>query len=579
MNTGAIDAVLARYPEPDRGQVLPILEDVQDVAGHLSKDVLTYVGERIKVPVAELYGVVTFYTMLTTEPRGRHHIQVCDGPVCELFGAGEVLAAVRDATGARGDGPSPDGAFSVEAVPCLGACDRCPAMVVDRDDHMGVRPADILALLGRYGRDEAVSPTFRPSATNARSHPRVVMSGCGVGDPASLEDYRSHGGFAALEKALERMTPEEIIGEVKASELVGRGGAAFPTGLKWEGGANAPGDPKYVICNADESEPGTFKDRMLLESAPFRVLEAMAICARAIGARGGYVYIRGEYPKAIDRMSHAIGAAYEANLLGERILGSEMRFDVELRKGAGAYICGEETALFASIEGGRGEPRAKPPFPTVAGLWQKPTVINNVETFSAIPAIIQNGGAWYTGFGVERSRGTRLFCLSGHIARPGVYEVEMGMPLRKLVEEIGGGITGGGKLGGILMGGAAGSFIGSEHLDVPLTHQDLAAIGSTLGSGAVMVFDDGVDLWRVALNLARFFRHESCGKCFPCQLGTQRQVELVERLAGGDGTREDAELVTELGLMMRDASLCGLGQTAANPILSLLERQGAPGAA
>ena len=576
MNTQAIDAALTRYPEPDRGQVLPILEDVQEVAGHLSKEVLTYVSERIKVPVAELYGVVTFYSMLTTEPRGRHHVQVCDSPICELSGAHQVLARVREVTGARGDGPSPDGAFSVEAVPCLGACDRCPAMLVDRDAYMEVSAAAVPDLLGRYRRGEAARPTVAPPATNDGAEPRVVLAGAGVVDPESLEDYRAHGGLVALEKALEQMTPEEIIGEVKASGLVGRGGAAFPTGVKWEGAANAPGSPKYVICNADESEPGTFKDRMILERDPFRVLEAMAICARAVGASQGYVYIRGEYPSAIDRMSGAIEASHEAGVLGEAILGSDLSFNVELRKGAGAYVCGEETALFASIEGERGEPRAKPPFPTVSGLWQKPTVINNVETFGAIPPIIQNGGAWYASFGVERSSGTRVFCLSGHIARPGVYEVELGTPLRTLVEEIGGGVPGGRKLGAILMGGAAGTFIGPEHLDVPLTHQDLTAIGSTLGSGAVMVFDDGVDLWRVALNLARFFRHESCGKCFPCQLGTQRQVELVERLAGGSGTREDAELVTELGLVMRDASLCGLGQTAANAIRSLLERQGAP---
>ena len=363
-----------------------------------------------------------------------------------------------------------------------------------------------------------------------------------------------------------------MIREVLASNLVGRGGAAFPTGRKWEAVAKAPARPHYVVCNADESEPGTFKDRLLMEGDPFAIIEGMTIAAHATDSRRGYVYIRGEYPLAARRMASAIEAARRAGLLGHNILGSGLDFDIELRRGAGAYICGEETALFNSIEGKRGEPRNKPPFPVHVGLFGKPTVVNNVETLANIPLIVTDGGAVYAGVGTTGSSGPKLFCVCGHVHRPGLYEVPFGRTLGNLIE-MAGGVPGGKPIRAILLGGAAGMFVGPEKLDVPLTFEATRAIGATLGSGVVMVFDDTVDMAGILARIAAFFRDESCGQCVPCRVGTVRQEELLARLRSGKtlGSRTgELALLKEIGQAMRDASICGLGQTASNAIESAL---------
>jgi NADH-quinone oxidoreductase subunit F len=413
-----------------------------------------------------------------------------------------------------------------------------------------------------------------------------LLARIGIVDPSSLEDYRAHGGYRALANAM-AMGPEATIREVSDSKLVGRGGAAFPTGRKWAAVAAQAAQPHYVVCNADESEPGTFKDRVLMEADPFAVVEAITIEGFATGASRGYLYIRGEYPLAEARLAAAVEAARAGGFLGDDVAGSGWAFDIELRRGAGAYICGEETALFESIEGKRGEPRNKPPFPVEVGLFGKPTAINNVETLVNVLLILGDGdgadeahgvdethgvggGARYAATGTEGSAGPKLFCLCGHVGRPGVYEVPFGTTLRELLE-LGGGVPGGKAIRAILLGGAAGVFVGPDALDVPLTFEGTRAIGATLGSGVVMVFDETADLVGTLRRIAAFFRDESCGQCVPCRVGTVRQEELLARLADGAAVRtrdEELVLLAVVGRAMRDASICGLGQAASSAIES-----------
>ncbi len=399
----------------------------------------------------------------------------------------------------------------------------------------------------------------------------LLLTRCGRVNPYSLEDYEQAGGYLALRKALQD-DPEAVVTEVKASRLWGRGGAAFPAGIKWEAVANSSVPEKYVVCNADESEPGTFKDRKLLEEDPFSIVEAVTIAGYAVGALRGYIYLRGEYFQAHEIMLNALGTARRSGYLGESVLDSNFSFDIQLRSGAGAYICGEETALFNSIEGFRGEPRMKPPYPTTHGLFQKPTLINNVETLANIPHIVERGGDWYASMGTEESTGVKLFSVSGHVQRPGVYEVEFGLPLRTLIYDLAGGPRHGRELQAVLCGGAAGSFVGPEDIDVALDSEAFRNMGSTLGSGAIMVFDETADLLEVSCRLARFFAHESCGKCVPCRVGTQRQLEVLERVVHGGGRPGDAQTLRDLAQVMQDASICGLGQTASTAVLSALDR-------
>ena len=372
------------------------------------------------------------------------------------------------------------------------------------------------------------------------------------------------------------MGPDAVVREMIEARLLGRGGAAFPTGKKWEAllTQREQGRTHYVVCNADESEPGTFKDRIVMEGDPFAVLEGMTIAGLATGAQKGYIYLRGEYPLAGERVAHAIQAARAKGLLGDNILGRGLRFDIELRRGAGAYICGEETALFNSIEGHRGEPRNKPPFPTQAGLFRQPTVVNNVETLINVPEIIRMGGAAYARIGTGNSTGYRLFCVSGHIARPGVYEVSFGATLRSVIE-LAGGVGGNGRLQAILLGGAAGGFVSPKELDTPLTFEGTRAIGTTLGSGVIMPLDDSTDLQQILLRIAAFFRHESCGQCVPCRVGVVRQEETLTRLIDRrplGSPAEEISMLREMGQAMRDASICGLGQTASSALESALNR-------
>jgi NADH-quinone oxidoreductase subunit F len=395
----------------------------------------------------------------------------------------------------------------------------------------------------------------------------------GVADPNSLDSYRSHGGYAALRGAIE-IGPEGVLREMNDSKLLGRGGAGFPAGRKWEAVARAPARPHYFVCNADESEPGTFKDRVLMENDPFAVVEATTIAGYATGCEQGYIYIRGEYPDAAQRLANAIAQARSRGLLGDNVMGQGFRFELELRRGAGAYICGEETAMLNSIEGYRGEPRNKPPFPAQVGLFDKPTVINNVETLVNVLDIVRDGGPAFAAIGTPGSTGPKLFCLSGCVARPGVYEVDFGMTLRQLLE-LAGGVRQQRKLQAVLLGGAAGVFVTPDELDMPLTFEAARARNATLGSGVVMVFDDTIDLKAILRRIAAFFRDESCGQCVPCRVGTVRQEELLQRLQSDRvlGSRQDEmALRAEIGQVMRDASICALGQTAASAIESALAK-------
>jgi NADH-quinone oxidoreductase subunit F len=557
---------LAELAPQGRSALLPALHAAQALYGHLPEPVAAEVGRLLRVPLADVYGVIEFYSLFYTKPVGKTVLHVCTDPTCEMAGGEQVLGAICRRLGVQPGETSADGAddlgtFTVERAPCLGLCEHAPALLV------GGSP------IGRAAPDQAdrlaQGQGYRPEGM-IYGEGRILTANCGQGRRTILDEYLARGGYRGLRKAL-GMAPEAVIGEVKASGLVGRGGAAFPTGLKWEGAAQASGETKYVVCNADESEPGTFKDRVLLEEDPQRTLEGMLIAACAIGAPKGYIYVRGEYPQAYRALEAAVKEARQAGYLGPDVLGSGFAFEIELRLGAGAYICGEETALFESIEGKRGFPRVKPPFPTTHGLFGQPTVINNVETLCNVPYILEHGAEAYRQIGTGKSPGTKLFCLSGDVTRPGLYETPFGVSLRHLLEDLAGGVRGGRKLQAILFGGAAGAFATPDQLDVEMSFEGLRAAGLPLGSGVVLVIDESRDLRQVLRGLGRFFAHESCGKCYPCQLGTQRQYEILQRVADGAVLPGDGERLADVGWTMSDASICGLGQTAASATLSALK--------
>ncbi len=589
-----------------RDLLLPVLHALQDRVGQISQPGLNYVCKRLSVPPAEAYGVATFYALFATKPRPAAVAHVCDDIACRLAGAEAVCADLARSLGPAG-AASPDGRMTWLRSPCLGLCELAPAAMFTIAGETPIRelaaPIDAAGVVARLERATSggsgpvgSSPAVgsAPAVTTSAAQPGpdrdaayasvpqmgepelVLLRRVGIVDPASLDDYRANRGYQALEQAL-AMGPEATIKEVTDARLMGRGGAAFPTGRKWAAVAARPEQPHYVVCNADESEPGTFKDRVLMEHDPFALIEAMTIEGFATGAARGYLYIRGEYPLAEARLQAAIDAARAAGYLGEHVGGSDFAFDIEIRRGAGAYICGEETALFESIEGKRGEPRNKPPFPVEFGLFGKPTAINNVETLVNVLSILEagpGGGERFATIGTEGSTGHKLFCLSGHVGRPGVYEVPFGTTLGQLLE-LGGGVPDGRAIRAILLGGAAGVFVGPDVLDTPLTFEGTRAIGATLGSGVVMVFDETADLVGTLRRIAAFFRDESCGQCVPCRVGTVRQEELLVRLADGVVVRsreEELVLLADIGRTMRDASICGLGQTASSAIESVFRQ-------
>ncbi|MFE2046147.1 NAD(P)H-dependent oxidoreductase subunit E [Streptomyces sp. NPDC059477] len=555
-----------------RDLLLPGLHAINDRVGWISDGALDYLCRRLTVPPAEAYGVATFYAMFSVRPRPATVLHVCTDLACAAAGAPELCAGIEARLGQPGSG------VHVEHSPCLGLCERAPAALAIRaGDPVRTAvsaPATVeTAVLAATAPDSAPpEPPAALAVPQAGSPELVLLRRVGVVDPASLDDYRAYGGYAALRQAF-RLGPAGVIREVTDSGLVGRGGAAFPTGRKWQATASQPDHPHYVVCNADESEPGTFKDRVIMEGDPYALIESMTIAAYATGAHLGYLYLRGEYPRALARLEHAISQARARGLLGDDILGQGYAFDIEIRRGAGAYICGEETALFNSIEGYRGEPRSKPPFPVEKGLFGKPTVENNVETLVNVLPILTMGGQAYAAVGTGRSTGPKLFCVAGSVERPGIYELPFGATLGELLELA--GVREG--LRAVLLGGAAGGFVRPDETDIPLTFEGTREAGTTLGSGVVLAFDGTVPLPRLLLRIAEFFRDESCGQCVPCRVGTVRQEEALGRIVARTGADAagDIALLREVGRAMRDASICGLGQTAWNAVESAIDRLGA----
>ncbi len=532
-----------------RHLLLPTLHAVNDRVGWISQPAIDYIAVRLNVAPAEIYGVASFYALFSMEERPTRQVHVCVDLVCRSNGG------LTEADLPPGAHPSP----------CLGLCERAPAaFVIDAGSpvrqHVAghVTAVDVRSWVGT----ETPGPEApRLAAVPQAGHPSLVLlDRAGRVDPLDIEAYIADGGFGALDRARE-MGAEAVIAEVSTSGLVGRGGAAFPTGRKWDAVRTQPAFPHYLICNADESEPGTFKDRALIENDPFALIEAMSIAAFATGCEHGYVYLRGEYPRAFGTLQSALASARRQGVIGDG-------FDITVVKGAGAYICGEETAIFNSIEGYRGEPRNKPPFPVEVGVFGKPTVVNNVETLMNIPSIVLGGGSAYAASGTEGSAGRRLFCLSGAVVTPGVYEVEYGVTLRELID-LAGGLRAGSDVQAVLLGGAAGGYVGPNDLDLRLTMEDTRAVGATLGSGVVMVLDQHVDMVDQLQRVAAFFRDESCGQCVPCRVGTVRQEEAIARLAAGS-RNGDLDLLRDVGQAMKDASICGLGQTAYNAIESAI---------
>ena len=552
---------LAEFALQGQTALLPALHAAQQIYGYLPEPVVVEIAQALKVPLSETYGVIDFYTLFYSQPVGKMVIHVCRDPACAMAGADGVFKMLTQRVDLIQEGNTEQKTVTLERAPCLGLCEHAPAMLVQ---------GTALGNTGSATWEELVSGKNEPLHSLLGGAIHKLTANCGHAKTTTLKEYIAGGGYNALQKALQTNT-FDIISEVKASGLVGRGGAAFPTGAKWEGAYLAAGEPKYVVCNADEAEPGTFKDRVMMEDDPHRILEGLIIAAYTIGAKKGYWYIRGEYEFSYRVVQHAVEEARQAGYLGRNILNSGFSFDVELRQGAGAYICGEETALFESIEGKRGFPRIKPPFPTTNGLFGKPTIINNVETLCNIPLILLEGAQVYRQTGTEKSPGPKLFCISGDVVYPGLYEVPFGFPLRRLLYELAGGIRPGHIFQAALLGGAAGAFATEKNLDVRLSFEDLRSAGLPLGSGMITVLDETRDLRDLLLRLGRFFVEESCGKCFPCQIGTQRQYEILQRIGSGQPQPGDMQRLQDVGLTMTDSSLCGLGQTAASAVLSAMQ--------
>ena len=553
---------LRRQGVSRRTLLLPVLHALRDEVGYISEGAVQEISEQMEVPRADIYGVASFYALLPTEPQPASTVHVCVDMACRFAGGKQLLEEVRSEVDA--------GEVAVHESPCLGQCENAPAVYIEKTEESRASITDatspnVIELLNvdspQAGVKDSSNSTLRAYSIGEALLLRRIINAT----PPTLAGY---GDFLALRAALENGS-EWVLENIEASQLRGRGGAAFPAAVKWRAVAEAQETVCYVVANADESEPGTFKDRLLMENDPFALIEAMAIAGFATEAQKGYIYVRDEYPLACARIEQACREAQTAGLLGEDPAGGDFSFHIELRRGAGAYICGEETALFNSIEGYRGEPRNKPPFPTESGLFGKPTLVNNVETFANIPLILNEGAQAFAQIGTEQSRGTRLFCVSGGCEHPGTYEAPLGTPLSDLLEAAGAADN-----PRVLLGGAAGAFASQDQQDIPLSFEHTTAASLTLGSGAVIVIDSKADMGDLLGRITDFFADESCGQCVPCRVGTVRQQESVARLRTNGHNASELDLPSELALLddldavMTDASICGLGQTAASAIRS-----------
>jgi NADH:ubiquinone oxidoreductase subunit F (NADH-binding)/NADH:ubiquinone oxidoreductase subunit E len=561
-----------------KGGLLPALHAVQGLCGNwLPMEALQLVSQGMDIPYPYLYGVISFYTMFSPTPRGQYLIRMCESPPCHIWGADDLLEGLQAELGIKVGETTRDGLFTLEPTACLGVCEVSPAMQINEVVFGRLTPERLKNIIADYRAGKTVDYRTLPRTTNPLSdYPvsgdeLVLLANVDRIDPLSLDAYLEQGGYAALKKAL-AMSQEEVVNTVKDSGLRGRGGAGFPTGLKWSFTRPNPNSPKYIVCNADEGEPGTIKDRYLMEGDPHRVLEGMAIAGYAVGASGGYIYVRGEYYLSMYRLQKAIEDATARNLLGDHILGSGFSFHIQVQTGGGSYVCGEETALIESIEGERGNPRVKPPFPGVVGVWNKPTIVNNVESLASVPSILMHGSEWYKSKGTEDARGTKIFQVVGHVHKPGIVEANLGMTVRQLIDKYGGGVREGHKYKACQTGGSSFGFFLDEQLDTPMEYKAMAMAEGALGSGTMLVMDDTTCVVDVVRSILYFFQHESCGFCLPCRRGTRVLYELISKVAAGRGARADLDRMISLSQVMVDSSNCALGMSPYFFVKTTIER-------
>ena len=568
-----VDEIIARHQDQP-GALIPTLQEVQEAVGYLPPEVQERIAAGLNIQGSEVFGAMSFYSMFTWKPKGKHVIRLCESPPCHVVGAENMLHLLQQELGVGVGETTADGLFSLELSACLGVCEVAPAMQINEVVVGNLTPAKIKQVLVDYRNGKAVDHRQLPYSTmdfriyKQSPYELILLDNVGVIDPNKIEDYVAKGGYETLKKVVTTMTPEQVVEEVKTSGLRGRGGAGFPAGLKWSFTRPLPVDQKYVICNADEGEPGTIKDRYIMEGDPHKVLEGTAIAGFAVGANKGFIYVRGEYYLSKHRLNQAIEQARAKGFLGEKLFGTDFSFDIEVRSGFGCYICGEETALIESIEGKRGYPRAKPPFPGIAGLWNKPSIVNNVESLAAVPAILAKGGEWYKSLGTADTTGTKIYQVLGHVKTPQIVEVPAGITLRELIDTYGSGLKEGSKFKMCQTGGASAGIVTAAALDTPIDFGSMAKMGGALGSGTMLVMDESVCAVDFIRSVAQFFRHESCGQCTPCREGTPRILETVTRITKGQGKMEDLDFLERLAGVLIDASFCPLGQTAGAPLLS-----------
>jgi NADH-quinone oxidoreductase subunit F len=568
------DLLQNRYPVK-RSALIPMLIYAQDEYGYIADEMVNEIARRLELRPVEVEETQAYYSMLRRKPAGKHHVQVCTNVACMLRGGAELLEHAKKRLEIGHKETTQDGVFSLEEVECIGACTGAPAMQVNYDFYENLTPLKFDHIIEDLDKGKHPDPV--PVTTGAvrgrdKLETPLISARWGLKDSHKIDVYLQTGGYQALDKALKQMTPESIIGEVKKSSLRGRGGAGFPTGMKWSFVPKDSPKPKYVICNADESEPGSCKDRPLMEMDPHQVIEGIIIAGRAIDAHRGFIYIRGEYRYVHDIVDAAIAEAYARGYLGKNILGSGFDFDLLIHTGAGAYECGEESALMESLEGKRGYPRIKPPFPAIVGLYGSPTIINNVETLSAVPAIILEGGEHYANRGTPKNGGTRLLCVSGHVNKPGVYEIPLGMNMKKFIDEVAGGIPGGKKVKAVIPGGSSCPLLKGDEIDIPMDYDSLAKAGSMLGSGGMVVIDEDTCMVDMARRIMHFYAHESCGWCIPCREGTTWLRKTLERFHAGFGRPEDIDTIGDLAKNMLGRTFCPLGDAAAMPTISIVAK-------
>jgi NADH-quinone oxidoreductase subunit F len=560
------DEVLKRYPVK-RSALLPALFLAQDQLGYLSTEAIEYVASLLELTPAQVHDTATYYTMFRYKPQGKTHIEVCTNLSCALRGADELIASTCRKLGVREGQTSADGNFVVTRVECLAACGGAPAVQVNGEWLENASEADIDRVL-------AGQTVYRPFDWPKSPGETILLRNVWKKDSTSIKVYEQGGGYASLKKHLS-MTPDEIVDIVKKSTLRGRGGAGFPTGLKWSFLPKDNPKPRYLCLNADESEPGTFKDRLLLENDPHQVIESCIVSSHAIRSKLCFIYIRGEFWQGIRTLEKAVAEAYAAGYLGKDILGTGVDVDMVVHGGAGAYECGEETALLESLEGKRGQPRMKPPFPATQGLYGCPTIVNNVETIACVPLILERGPEWFASYGTEKNGGPKLYCVSGHVERPGIYEAPMGrITLRQLLYDpgYGGGIRGGRKLRAVVPGGSSTPVMTADEIDVAMDFDSVAKAGSMLGSAATIVMDDSVCMVWMAERLTYFYKHESCGKCSPCREGTGWMLRLLEKIEAGQGTEKDLEVLWKVADSIGGKTLCPFGDAAIAPPQSTLQK-------